>query len=413
MTESRPRIAYYVTLFPKLSESFVLNEVVELRRRGLDIRVISFDSSHRLEQKRHGISDETGEVFYTSDARPWRPVGALLWWLGRRPGAVLSLWRANKNAPVIRGDSRLGRLANVLVAAREVRRSGAVHIHSHWSYPTDAASLTQVLTSTSRSATLHAHDIFEDLDLYEKAGQPTSARIGPLIFVITCTHHNQMIVRARLSSDLHSRIHAAYHGLDPRFFAPPSRVAPSAPLRLVSVGRLVPYKGFDLIVRALGELVSRGTEARLVIAGSDGSLTPVVTALVEDLRLGDRVELRGGVTQAEVAQLLAEADLFVNHSDPVGEYGVANVIVEAMSSGLPVVVTRRPQVEEYLEDGVNGVLVEHGDLEGVVEALQRLANDPDLRARLGAAARVTATERFDISRTAEGLRRLLLEAAKQ
>jgi colanic acid/amylovoran biosynthesis glycosyltransferase len=400
-------IAYFTTLFPKLSESFVLNEVVQLRRRGLDIRVVSFDASRRLERKRHDIAAELGDVEYTVDGRPWRHLRALCYWLVRRPLGVCRLVLANWRRPVIRGDGRVARFANALVAARAVKTWGASHIHSHWSYPTDVAALVQHLVRTTRSATLHAHDIFEDLQLYAEASHPVAERVRDLDFVITCTKHNQDIVREQLPAALHDAVHFSYHGLDTSQFVPREQPADGEAFVIATVGRMVPYKGFDRIVQAVAIVRERGLDVRALIAGSHGSLTPVVHDLIEKLDLAGAVTVLGEVTQAEVVDLLAQSHVFVNHSDPNGEYGVANVIVEAMSSGLPVIVTRRPHVNEYVVDGENGLVVEFGDVDALADAIMRLAGDPELRRRLGAAARRTAVDAFDISQTVQPLHDLL------
>jgi glycosyltransferase involved in cell wall biosynthesis len=406
--KSRVRIAYFVTLFPKLSEAFVLNEVVGLLRAGVDIVPVSFESSERREPKAHEAARELPPAHYTRDAFPRGHLRALLSLLLRHPHRLLALFRANRRHPAPRHESKLGRFANAVYAAWLVEEVGIDHIHAHWSYPCDIAVLLSRVFSIPFSFTAHAHDIFEDIALYEEEGFQFADRVTAAQFVVCCTRYNRDQITALVRDRDKSKIHHAYHGIDVDRFRPPEHPQSYDTATIVSVGRFVPYKGFDVLVRACARLHSDARRFRCVIAGSPGSTTDPVRKQVAEAGLADFVELRGHQTQEELVALYSEADVYVNASDPSGEFGVANVIVEAMATGLPTIATRRPQVEEFVTDGVNALLVPYGDDAALAAAIARVLDDPDLQARLSKEGRATVVSSFRVEQAVETLRRLLM-----
>jgi len=407
-------VAYFLTLFPKLSESFVLNEVVEVERRGIRVVPICFDRSRQLERKRHAAADRLkAPVHYVVDGFPAAHTRALASWLARRPAALARLLVRNLRHPAPRGESKLGRFSNSVYAGWLVERSGATHIHAHWSCPGDVAYLVHDLMGVSFSVTVHAHDLFEDIDLYAARGFPFSRRAAAADFIIACTAHNAEQIREQCEPADQAKVHHAYHGLDTSKFRPSERKRsfPDIPL-ILSVGRMVPYKGFDVIVRACARLHEAGRPVRANFAGSHGSLTELVLEDIRERGLQDYVRVLGPQTQEELVRLYGEADIFVNASNPDGEYGVANVIVEGMASELPTIATHRPQVEEYIEDGVNGFLHNYGDDAELAAMIDAVLDNPQRAFTVASAGRETAQQRFDIDATAERLSALLMQTAR-
>lgn len=396
------RIGYLLTLFPKLSESFVLNEVVELQARGLDITPICLDRSRKLEPKRHAAADRLrGPVHYVGDGFPRAHAGAIVYWLLRRPVRTARLFVRNLRHPAPRGESKLGRLLLALRAGRIAREARLEHLHAHWSYPGDVGLLLRDFLGMTFSFTAHAHDIFEDIELYEAKGLSFRDRVAKAEFVVACTAYNVRCLEQLCPPQLHPRLHYAYHGLDLQVFAPRSEATSQDSTTLLSVGRFVPYKGFDVVVRACARLRDRGHDVRCLLVGPDGSQTPVVARLIEELDLTANVRMLGPRTQEELLRLYHQANIYVNASNPEGEYGVANVIVEALAAGLPTIATSRPQVTEYIEDGKNGLLFPYGDDDALAQAIERVIRDPELAKALGSEARRAALELFDIKKTTD------------
>jgi glycosyltransferase involved in cell wall biosynthesis len=403
MTTSAPRIAYLLNRFPKLSETFVLNEVVNLQLAGLDIVPISLERSSKLEQAHHPAAGRLrGQVLYPADGFPFAHARATLEWLLHRPLALAKLVIANHRLPAPRGESRAARLAIAVRAGTLLRRNEIEHVHAHWSYPADVAYLLAPLLGLSVSLTAHAHDIYEDIPLYEQHGLPYSRRAQQARFVVTCTSTNYEHIRALLPEALRERIHLVYHGLDLSHFAP-NGVVPVEPPLIVTVGRQVWCKGFDVVIGAARILRDNGRSFRCAIVGPAGPETNQLNGLIDDYDLRDRVELVGPRRQDELRDLYREATVFTNASWPEGEFGVANVIVEALATGLPVVVTDRPHVREYVEAGVSGLYVQAGDAEELAEKLARVLDDPELRTGLAREGREVAKRVFDIRDATESL----------
>jgi glycosyltransferase involved in cell wall biosynthesis len=256
-----------------------------------------------------------------------------------------------------------------------------------------------------------ADDIFEDGPEYERQrpGRGLGGRIARAKFVPTCTEEGWNHLRGLVEDGLGDRVKLVYHGVDLALFDHREPSVGDPPL-IVSVGRLVAYKGFDDVVAACGELHRRGVDFRCVIVG-DGSQRPVLERMIAEQGLQDRVELAGSRPQAFVRDLLSRADVFVLCGKAEqGQYGLPNVLLEAAAMATPTVSRRLPSSYELVEHGGNGLLAD--TQEEVVDALEALLRDPERRRRLGAAARRTVEEKFDAEQTIELLADDLRAAAR-
>jgi phosphatidylinositol alpha-1,6-mannosyltransferase len=162
---------------------------------------------------------------------------------------------------------------------------------------------------------------------------------------------------------------------------PPTRARTGA-VRVLSVGRLVPNKGHDRLVRAIAAVRAGGVAIELTIVGS-GPEEPALRALITELGLREVAHVAGGVSDDELASLYDAADVFALLSVPVGGEveGFGIVFLEANAHGLPVVAGRSGGSQEAVAHGVSGFVVDNHD--EAVAALTTLATDPDLRAALG------------------------------
>ena len=185
----------------------------------------------------------------------------------------------------------------------------------------------------------------------------------------------------------------------------------AGPPRIVSVGRLVDYKGFPTLLKAVASLRERGREVACDIVG-EGPLESLIRSTVDSLGLNRRVRLLGAKTQEEVREILRGATVCVLACEP-GRGGMMDgipvVLMEAMALGIPVVATRLSGIPELIEDGCTGLLAEPGDANSLAVAVDRLISDPAFAASLAEAGRQKVEESFNITHSATTLYNLLMD----
>jgi glycosyltransferase involved in cell wall biosynthesis len=302
----------------------------------------------------------------------------------------------------------------VPVVARELLETGQTcHVHAHFAVSqTEAALALAQLLDCGFSFTAHARDIYATPNALDQ-------KLRAARFVVTCTEHNAVHL-SRLCPGLPpGRLHVIRHGVpSPPGLRPPGarpRPSPSSPPLLLSAGRLIPKKGFEVLVDACALLRERGVSFECRIAGA-GPLYRGLERRIARAGLRAHVRLLGWQDGAEMARLYGAACAFALASRVVNggdRDGLPNVLVEALSLGLAVASTRVSAIPELVQDGVTGLLVEPDDPVSLAGALERLLADPELRERLGEAGRRLVAARFDLeanTRLLAGLFRPLLTA---
>ncbi|SFL58642.1 glycosyltransferase [Methylobacterium pseudosasicola] len=391
MTETR--IAVVLKGYPRLSETFIAQELLALERRGLPLEIWSLRRpTDRARHPMHAAIQAPAAYLpeYLRDApfRVLRGLGAAL--TRPRLPALLALfardlWRDPS-------ASRLRRFGQALVLAKELP-SEVAHIHVHFLHtPASVARYAALLTGRRWSFSAHAKDIWTT-PAWELTEKLRDAAWG-----VTCTRDGL----ARLEALAPGRTRLAYHGLDlARFPAPPPLRAPrdgtdpADPLRLLCVGRLVAKKGHDDLIDALAAL-PEDLHWRLDLIGG-GELRGALEARVRERSLTERVTFLGALAQPAVVAAMRAADLFVLPTKPApggDRDGLPNVLMEAASQALPILATAFAGTPEFITDGEHGTLVPPGEPVALATALARLASDPTLRLRLGEAARVRLVRDF-------------------
>lgn len=409
------RIAVLVKGYPRLSETFIAQELLGLEARGFALAIWSLRRPHdgAVHPMHRQIRAPVAYLPEYLHQAPWRVLRGALSAL-RRPGLWALLKLARRDLARDPTPNRGRRLGQALVLARELP-ADTDHIHVHYLHtPASVARYAALLTERSWSASAHAKDIWTTPD-WELAEKLDDARLA---FAVTCTAAGAARLRA-VSGDP-GRVSLVYHGLDLSRFpaSPDSRPPrdgsdPADPLRIVTVGRAVAKKGFDDLLDALAALPP-DLHWRLAHVGGGEELN-ALRARAASLGLAQRVIFLGAKPQPEVVALLREADLFVLPSKraPSGDRdGLPNVIMEAASQGLAVVATDFAGIPEFLRDGIEGRLVPPGDWGALSNALNLLARDPAERARLGAAALVRLRAEFGAEAGFDTIARLLTEAAR-
>jgi glycosyltransferase involved in cell wall biosynthesis len=387
------RVAIVLKGYPRLSETFIAQEILGLEQRGVGLEIWSL--RHPTERIVHPMNRQIRapvtylpEYLYQEPMRVLRGLAAAL----RRP-AIRDLlqvfWRDLRRDPTA---NRMRRLGQAFVMARELP-DAIRHIHVHYLHtPGSVVRYAALLTGRTWSFSAHAKDIWTIPD-WEKREKMAEAGWG-----VTCTAEGA----AHLDALAPGRVHLLYHGLDLARFPdpPPNRPVrdgsdPADPVRIVSVGRAVEKKGFGDLLRALAALPG-DVHWRFAHAGG-GELLGVLKAQAEAAGLGHKVAFLGAKAQPDIVALMREADIFVLPAKEAGNGdrdGLPNVIMEAASQGLAIVATRFAGIPEFVRDGIDGDLVPPGEWDRLSNALNLLARDPARRASLGQSAHARLRDSF-------------------
>ena len=410
-------VAYVVKGYPRLSELFVASEIYRVEQAGVPLRLYSLLDP--LEADAHPLIGRIGVQPEYLTAPP--PLQGLR--LGTFLRQALPRYRRQLLRVARRRPLGLARgLAAGLVQARRARTSGPLrlltlketllavdladrllrdrrvtHLHAHFAHsPTTVTWLTAQITGLPFSFTAHAKDIY---DASHNPAGLLARKLRAASFVVTCTEANRAHL-LEVAPD--ATVHRVYHGLNAeltRLLATPAPVRPAgATLRVVAVGRLVPKKGFDVLVEACALLVARGIDVRCRIIGPDDLAGPALRARVAELGLAHVVALPGPMQQTALADELAAATAFAlpcRVLDSGDRDGIPNVLVEALAAGLPVVTTPVSGIPELIVDGETGLLVPSDDPAALADALARLHADPVLGTALAARGAREVRERFD------------------
>lgn len=393
------RIAIVVKGYPRLSETFVAQEIRGLERRGLKLLIVSL--RRPTDGAVHPIHREIeADVLYLPEYLRDDPprVAAGRAFAESQPAYVATQAAFARDLARDRSASRWRRFGQAAVLARELP-ADVEHLHVHFLHtPASVTRYAAMLRGLPWSFSAHAKDIWTS-PAWELADKIADARWGA-----TCTRANADYLRSL--TDDPGRIHLIYHGLDfTRLPAPPERaVRNSGPVTILSVCRAVEKKGLDDALRALARLPD-GLDWRFEHIGG-GSLTDRLKAQAERLGIAGRIVWHGARPQADVIEACRRADIFVlpcritRNGD---RDGLPNVLMEAQSQGLACVSSAVSAVPEVIDDGETGLLTPERRPDLVAAALTRLITDPALRARIGTAAAQSVRARFS---TEPGLDRM-------
>ncbi len=403
MKTNTQTVGYLLKTFPKVSETFILNEILGLERQGIALEIFSL--CRPADSEFHCVSAQVqAPVRYL-------PYGLSRWALPALKAHVRLCRRdPRRYAKAVR--SIAGRKEGLTVfkflkagyLAALLEERGIQHLHAHFAnVPATMAELVHLLTGLPFSFTAHAKDIYlSDPDILNR-------KIHHAEFVVTCTEYNRAFLQNISTNG--TPIHRVYHGLDLDRFQPagsagpeggqslvgtvPAGACPHVPM-LLSVGRLREKKGFPVLLQACRILKDRGYRFRCQIVGY-GPLQPELERLIRALDLTDHVFLLGKKPHTEVLALYRQATVFVLPCQITSDGdrdGIPNVLLEAMAMQVPVVSTDISGIPELIDHMTNGLTVPPENPEALTQALARLLDRPDLRVALGRAGRDKVSERF-------------------
>ncbi|MDE3177568.1 MAG: glycosyltransferase [Pseudomonadota bacterium] len=399
--------------YPRLSETFILNEICAMEALGERLEIFSLLAP---EPPPHHpmVAQVQATVTYPPIALARKAAAfarAHAEVIAAAPaGYARALSLAARRA--LSSPSPLSSLRQFLRGgffAAEARRRGVTHLHAHFANaPAAVAEYASRMLDIPFSFTAHAKD------LYLTPAPLIAERTAAAAFVATCTHYNVGYFNDILPSEQRGKINLVYHGIDLsrfRYRAPSYGFqGAGAPASILSVGRLVPKKGFDDLIEACGRLKDMGVAFRCRIVG-EGPLRPRLEAAIAARGLTELVTLEGAMTQDRLIGLFAVADLFAlspRITDDGDRDGIPNVIVEAVATGVPVVTTAISGIPELIEEGRTGLLVASNDPQGLALAMARLLSEAPLGRRMAAAGRARLEQCFDCGRNTGALRALMV-----
>lgn len=406
------RIGYVLNRFPRLSQTFVLNEILELERQGVEVEVFSL-LRPPPELRQPALGAMAARVTYLPglDQAAGLQLGDGLGDCPQPLGAMLS----SPPLDLLFAGLAATDAARIEIAAASLailtRARGIGHLHAHFGTDqTTVALLAARLTSIGFSWTAHARDLFLTFGGTAPDREMRRIKIREARFVAAVSEYNRVLL-SRLAPESDADIHCIHNGIDLARIRP-SGVAP--PGEILAVGRLVEKKGFADLIDACAQLAAEGVDFRCHIIG-EGPLETSLRSAIGAQRLEDRVHLLGALTQPEVFATMGRASIVVlpcaiaNNGD---RDGLPTVLIEAMAHGLPVVSCPITGVPEIVEEGVTGLLVPSHNSAALAAAMGQLIAEPARAAAMGRAGRSRAERLFDLGRNVSRLIRLFDHAAR-
>lgn len=388
-------VAYLTSEYPKVSHTFIFREIKALRSQGVDVSACSIRRVPGKELIGAEEQEEARRTFCVLEVAR-RPASVIIAHVGtfrRSPKRWLSALR-------LAWTTRPPGLKSVLwqffyfleagILADHLHGRGVTHLHNHLANSAcSVAMLTSEMSGIPYSFTLHGPDIF-----FEPMRWRLDEKIARARFVACISHFCRS--QAMLFSDqVHwTKLRIVHCGVVPSGYGQ----APRQPFggHILFVGRLSAVKGATLLLEAFASLRGAFPAARLTIVG-DGPLRAELEAKAQALMFGDAISFTGYLSQDEVSDLLARADMLVL---PSFAEGVPVVLMEAMASRIPVVASQVAGIPELVRDGVSGFVVPAGDMATLIDRLGRLLSDPGLCQRMGDAGRAIVEAEYDASREA-------------
>lgn len=392
------KVAYLMSRFPHLPETFILREMIAVERLGWQVAL------YPLVVQQQAVVHAEATVWLARARRvAWiSPEVLAANWRAfvRAPGRYLTTWvriaRENGTSPkfLIRAAAIFPK---AVCMGERMRAEGVDHVHAHYAtHPALAAWIIHRLTGIPYSVTVHAHDIFVERAML-------TSKLQAAAFVASISVYNREYLAQHCGDGVARKTQLIHCGIEPARYSP--RRGGDGRFTLLSIGSLQPYKGQAVLIEACRLLAERGLDFTCRIVG-DGELRAALQGQVAAAGLQGRVELTGAQTQEQVARLLATADGYVQPSviTPSGKMeGIPVALMEALACELPVVASRLSGIPELIRDEQTGLLVEPRDAAALAAAIERLQADPRLARRLGRAGRALVLKEFDQAENAARL----------
>lgn len=387
------KVAYIMSRFPKITETFILYEMLEQENLGIPVEI------YPLLRERQPVSHpEVDRVIGRAHFHPflsWPIVRANLHYVLRQPRAYLRMiWE------VLSGTfgsanfffGALGVLPKAVRFAYEMDRDGITHVHAHFAtHPAVAALIIHRLAGIPFSFTAHGSDLHVERRMLAQ-------KVEAAAFVVTISSYNKNLIIEECKAPVRDKIHVIHCGVDPDFFAPRQKENGKAGFEILCVASFEDVKGHVYLVSACAQLRQRGVNFKCHFVG-DGPIRAEVERQIHEADLQEHIIVHGPLPRTEIIKMLGRSDVFTLPSVPTARgkrEGIPVVLMEAMACGLPVVSSQLSGIPELVDHETSGILVPPRDVASLANALQRLCDDSALRHRMGNAGREKVVREFNL-----------------
>ena len=405
--ETRLKVAYVMSRFPKLTETFILYEMLAVEQQGVQVEL------YPLLRGRHPFMHPEAALWVRrAHYVPFvsrQILRAHLRFLRRTPRAYLgALWS------LLRGTwgsfrfftGALGIFPKVVYFADHMAAEGIQHVHAHFaSHPAAAAFVIHRLTGIPYSFTAHGSDLHRDRHMLRE-------KVAEAAFVVTVSDYNKQLINEECGAQFRDKIVVIHCGADLQIFQPGAASRPEAqsphPFTILCIGTLHEVKGQTYLIEACRLLNERGIDFLCQFVG-DGPDHNRLTRQIAQAGLNERIQLLGQRTRDQIAGLLTQAHAVATPSVSTTSgrrEGILVALMEAMASGVPVVASDLSGIPELVEHERSGLLVPPRNTRALADALDRLYRDSALRQRLGQAGREKVLREFNLHSNARTLAQL-------
>lgn len=393
------KVCYVLKRYPRLSETFIVNEIQELKRQGTEVTILAQnDSGEEIVHEK--VKALPVPIFYLPSLSS----------LSLKSCSIRHLERYSGKANDLGLDRLQGALSwrnyvtwiQMAMAAPLIKSLGINHIHAHFAtWAAAAASFLSDFTGIPFSFTAHAKDIYHE-SVDRKA---LAEKIEKAEFVITVSDFNRQYLEELLRNEGRSgRVIRLYNGIDLDEFRPSGKEKEAN--LLVGVGRLIQKKGFEYLIKACKVLSEKGRTFQCIIIG-EGEERNALEKMVIHFSLGEKVTFLGAQPQSEVKRILQKASLFVLPciiGDDGNRDGLPTVLLEAAALEVPIISTKVTGIPEIISHGQSGFLVEEKNPAALAEAIESLLDSDFLQKKFIRSAMVKVRTDFNLTENVRALK---------
>jgi colanic acid/amylovoran biosynthesis glycosyltransferase len=386
-------VAYVLENFPSPTEYFILNEILELQKRSVQLTVFVLRKQRRYLNLPE-LELIKSPVYYLPLFYHYFPF--IIFFLF--PISTILKWKY-----LFSKSNFLKNLRNFCYSIYFYKKMiwSANHIHGHFAFiAADIAELLSKISGVEFSISAHAQDIYSNQEKIKRILSKAS-------FVITCTNYNKNFLNQITNQEFKNKIIQVYHGIESTKWT--SKVQNSdknaTGIKVLSVSRLVEKKGLIYILKAVDAIIKGGYKISCTIIG-EGPMKKNLLSFVEEQGIGQYVFIKDFTSQKEINKHMLDSDIFIlpcTKADNGDMDGLPNVILEAMVVGIPVITTLISAIPEIVENRFNGILVNDGDYDSIAKAITEIKKNKELRDFIIENAREKIVQEFEINKCADKL----------